>query len=415
MQTITILTDRLPAAIKALDKLVKKANRYDNDPITYTIGKPVLIMEQIQKFSEASGRYEWFETDKVVVSHTDIEIDGSAPIYGNHEFLAHVEIGETGNIIDSSPEASVEIDHEFRTSTGRCDHCHTNRQRKDVYIVLDRKTGQQHQIGRTCLRDYMGIDNPKKVAARFAFWPEIRVLEEEYEGWGPSTWVKSISEVLSYTATIIRLYGWCSKGQAYDDDYLTSTCDRVLFASGQRPLPIRGDDSSGREWDQIQDAHCREDYEIAKSTLAWVRRLEDVKADYLWNLKLICESDFITDPKRMGILVSAVSAYHRDVEKALRLSKDRQAAANSNWVGEIKERLRDIPVTLQMQRVIGSGDWGDQLLVKFIDDKGNLFSWFTGTGTGLEIGQQATLTGTVKCHKEYQGAKETVLSRCKVA
>lgn len=51
----------------------------------------------------------------------------------------------------------------------------------------------------------------------------------------------------------------------------------------------------------------------------------------------------------------------------------------------------------------------------FEDGDHNLLVWKTGTCLSIEVGAYVTLTGTVKEHSEYRNAKQTVLTRCKVA
>ena len=49
-----------------------------------------------------------------------------------------------------------------------------------------------------------------------------------------------------------------------------------------------------------------------------------------------------------------------------------------------------------------------------VDQEGREFAWFS-SGTSLEVGAQITIKGTVKEHRQYEGKKQTVLTRCKVA
>jgi hypothetical protein len=48
------------------------------------------------------------------------------------------------------------------------------------------------------------------------------------------------------------------------------------------------------------------------------------------------------------------------------------------------------------------------------DDKGNQFKWFASKYSGMEVGKTYKIRGTVKAHDEYQGRKQTALTRCKV-
>ena len=51
-------------------------------------------------------------------------------------------------------------------------------------------------------------------------------------------------------------------------------------------------------------------------------------------------------------------------------------------------------------------------MYKFTDNDGNVFIWITPCG--VETDKTMKLTGTVKEHSEFNGVKQTVLTRCKV-
>jgi len=49
-----------------------------------------------------------------------------------------------------------------------------------------------------------------------------------------------------------------------------------------------------------------------------------------------------------------------------------------------------------------------------LDDVGNEYTWFA-TGTHeYKVGQVVKGKGTVKAHNDYQGTKQTILTRCKL-
>ena len=50
----------------------------------------------------------------------------------------------------------------------------------------------------------------------------------------------------------------------------------------------------------------------------------------------------------------------------------------------------------------------------FKDVNGNVFVWKTQNGINLEYGQNVDVRGTVKKHSEYDGEKQTELTRCKI-
>jgi predicted extracellular nuclease len=50
----------------------------------------------------------------------------------------------------------------------------------------------------------------------------------------------------------------------------------------------------------------------------------------------------------------------------------------------------------------------------FKDADGNVFTWKTQNGVGLNVGDSVNVKGTIKAHTEYKEEKQTELTRCKV-
>lgn len=84
--------------------------------------------------------------------------------------------------------------------------------------------------------------------------------------------------------------------------------------------------------------------------------------------------------------------------------------SHSEYVGEIKERLRDMQVTLMNVRSF-EGFYGTSFIYTFSYGE-NILIWMTSSCKNIEIGDKILLTGTVKDHKLYKNIKQTVLSRC---
>lgn len=87
--------------------------------------------------------------------------------------------------------------------------------------------------------------------------------------------------------------------------------------------------------------------------------------------------------------------------------------SHSEYIGEIKERLRDLQVKLISEREIDSY-YGTSILYTFAQDE-NILVWFCSgkpIDKEINIGDEILLTGTVKAHDEYNGIKQTKLNRC---
>jgi hypothetical protein len=391
METVTtILAGRLADAKKAMAKMEKKARRY-NVPFSVTYGEPRLAVRE-----RPNGK-------KYTVNVVDVTLHCTTPKVGEYNFLASVELTSAGNFVDTVP--GVSVDPSFRDTDNHCDHCGTTRNRKHVYIVCDVNDGRQLQVGRTCLRDFLGIDDPHWIIQAFKFW---RMLAQGggCESFGGMSWYEYLDTLLAATNACIRLWGWTSKGQAKYDETLRPTADRIAS--------LYGTDKFSREEAAAINASIGDaDHDLAQEVIEWVRSSTD-QSDYMHNLRLACYDDVLWDWKRIALAISAVSAFHRAKERELKLAQRRELDKDSGHVGYEGERLRGIKARLEMARGMGDNGYGWTTLYKFRDDAGNLYTWFTGSAPHMDVGNDVVLDGTVKRHNEYQGIRETQLTRAKV-
>ena len=100
----------------------------------------------------------------------------------------------------------------------------------------------------------------------------------------------------------------------------------------------------------------------------------------------------------------------KEVAAAARISAT--PASKSEWMGEVKERMRDLAVVLTGARDCSSL-YGISTLYTFDCGENKLF-WFTTSIPKVEmiVGHSYLLTGTVKNHNERDGVKQTQLNRC---
>lgn len=84
--------------------------------------------------------------------------------------------------------------------------------------------------------------------------------------------------------------------------------------------------------------------------------------------------------------------------------------SKSEYIGSIKERIRDLEVEVTGSREI-SGYYGISTVYTFANGD-NVLTWITSSCKDIKVGDHVLLTGTVKEHKLYNGVKQTILSRC---
>lgn len=109
--------------------------------------------------------------------------------------------------------------------------------------------------------------------------------------------------------------------------------------------------------------------------------------------------------------------YITKIEKAEKALKAKEST--SQHVGEVGEKL-DIIVTYT-HTASWENEYGGWLnhasvtnLHSFKDVQGNVYVWKTGLYIEADYGTKVHLRGSVKEHSEYNGIKQTVLTRCKV-
>lgn len=393
VNVIQVLMSRVAEAENALNKLNKKAARYNTTPITWELSEPY----DAKRWTRVCGR------DKtIIVKVCDITLNTiEAPKVGNFQFIASIESTDGGNIIDCVPGES--LPEKYRNADNKlCEHCGIRRYRKNMFIVRD-ENGALKQVGRSCLRDYMGTDTPASVINSFYSLREIRDLEERLGG---GTVEDSALALLAVTATAIRLWGWVPKSAPESAGCPTVYAIEPYFSIG-------GGKEAQKVREKLDNSITDADFEMAEQVMAWIADAElSGTNDYIYNLRVILSTGTV-EFKRRAYVASAVASYQRYVGKLAEFKKEQENKKESNWVGQVGERLKGLSLTVKSSRGMESR-FGVTILYKMEDENGNLFAWFSSGGKELEVNETYTLDATVKNHNEFKGIKETQITRGKV-
>lgn len=395
---ITILAERLAEARKELEKLTRRANRAGGvEPITYSISA---IREEQRVYDEWDG-----STSKRMVPVIDITFEGTAPQVDGYQFLARITHDrEIGNIVQTAPgvEDGV-VDPKWRTADSTCDHCNRKRSRNDTFVLQNTKTGAQINVGRSCLRDFTGIDSPERVLAKFSYSKMVRDLSEEC---GRYSWHVGILKSLECASIVIRMCGWCPNSRS--DEHTDSTAQLVNSA-------MLGQSEEAKRWrKQVIENRKPEDLETASAALEWIRNEMPVNSDYQDNLKKICSADGCSNHRYFGTMISGLPAYYRHIERKLAYTRQIMSDRQSKWQGKENERLRGLSVQYLQSRTLCHTDYGVLKVHKFKDADGNIFTWKTCNSVEAPINAHVKLDGTVKKHDEWNEIQQTLLTRVKI-
>jgi hypothetical protein len=380
LETFAIPTFRRASIEKRIEKLARKATKNGNPDIRVSFGETFIRTVDT----------EYGETD---IEYISVTVTGEAPRIAGWDFLARIELLDEENLVHSVPGSDIQLDQSFRQHNGYCDHCNSARRRNDVFVLSN--GSEQIAVGRTCLREFLGIDDPKAIIARAQFFEELRAArdEEDLGGFG-SLGYFHLREVLELSAANIRLYGYVSKAKQMETGNST-TGEAVM-------LSIRGIPGYDIEPNAV-------DKEWAAKTIKFFRGQEVFGNNYMDNLRIILKQDIIKK-EHVNLAASAVITAQRQLAP----KSPKEEIKESNFVGEVKTRLKGLELMIDKIIYLGSGSFGPSYLHLMKDTSGNVFSWITGNKIEKAEGETVRLDGTIKEHKLYNGTKQTALTRAKV-
>ncbi len=393
-----VLTERMGEFAKRFEALVRRAVKLGCTPPSYTC---VTEYTRIAWLCDSSGAIRQPRRSVGGDRITAIMVQGAPPRFEGWSLLATltpIALPEGSvNLVKSVPGAG-ELPAKYRTSGAVCDHCDAVRGRKETFVV-GREDGTTKQVGRQCIRDFLGGDSPEHVAAMFTFWTSVgEIGDEEGGGWGMGRRVDSYS-LVAYLALVVRevrAQGWLSR-KAASEQGKQSSAD----AAWQRicPSPLSGRRAELADEDEVT---------MATSAVAWACATTE-ESDYMHNVRAVALSGSV-DPSTMGIGASIWTAYERAMNREVEMRQKRASVAASQWQGTIDASIG--PLFLTVTRVLDlDSDFGVTHLHMMQDAAGNAYKWFASS-TRLEDGKLYRVEGKVKKHDEYKGIKNTVLTRC---
>lgn len=320
-----------------------------------------------------------------------VEAEGTARVT-DWEFIATIEHNKPMNIIRNF-RSDIDVPHEYFTADTYCEHCKTRRYRKDTYIIRNTETGEFKQVGKSCLKDFTNGLSAAAVAQYISWFDELIEAEapslDGYKTWDETHWV------LMNAIEAVRMYGYVKPTE---------------FGISTKQIVLEQVHEFGDYHKRIMAGFNPNNSALADAILSWVSSQED-DYGYITNLKAACGRSYC-ERRDYGLICSAVIAYN----KAMKLIEKKATKQNtSEWVGVEKSRIELKNVSLYL--VTGwSTEFGYNYLYKMVDSNGNEFIWKTGKwlSNTNTLPETISLVGTVKNHSEYNGVKQTELTRCKI-
>lgn len=388
--------------VENIEELRKAATKIQKKAIKH--GCKVVFEEVDELFKTETDE----DGNEITRKYIVVEAEGEAKAEG-WAFAGTIEHTGFGNILRSVSDEH-KIPERYRDAEPYCEHCHTKRARKDTYVVFNEETGEFKQLGKSCLKEYTNGLSLNMVAMVLQWLKEV----EEYCSYSGTSYKPyfEVKEVSKYFVETMRKLGWANSS-AEDSSTKNIGLSFYDLDRGCRWLTKEEKERFSNLKNKIEFNADNTEDEYIEAALDWAKGWDGHEYnDYRDNLKVIASMRYC-EYKHLGYLASLFMAYDKAMEREVKRMERNKSRAQSEFVGEVKDK---VACSVKEFKCLTSWEtqWGVTFLYEFITEEGNILIWKTGKWIDDEA-EITVIKGTVKAHNEFRGAKQTELTRCKVA
>ncbi len=408
--------ENYPRLAERLEKLNRRAVKLGCAPAVHFLTGETLLhaWDKADLCARNSATVTWLSDDQTnpgdryvrtgairVLLH--VTVLGEAPKYAGWSFAATLAISEGGVILRKAPGFKKELVG-FREVSPVCEHCKLERNRRDTF-VLAHEDGTLKQVGRNCLRDFLGHQDPALIAAQAEWRMSIDEACSEAEGESGCRVdrLTHLGTFLEHVAEYTLQKGFISRKQAQERAQTGESCDSTAFlaAINMDPPPYWVKHGLVLAVSDEAKALAATAHQYALDTFGALTELNDFQHNLLTVAK--CEA---IESRQQGIAAYLVENYRRSQEQA---AKQAKLGDSKHW-GEVKKRYKAQPISYLGSNSFESA-FGTCFIHRFASADGALLVWKTGTSVDYAQGFTVPATFTVKEHSDYKGRKQTLISR----
>lgn len=393
MKTYFIHEGNLDRFEKQMHQIERKCKKYGNDFRYSVLG---------EDFRKVKGSDEILHLTRFI----EVEVEGSLK-FDNWVFVAVVEHTEKGNIIRQY-DTNQKVPEVYYYSDTTCEHCNTKRRRKDTFLIYNAESDVWKQVGRSCLKEFTSGLDAETVARWISSWDTIIEYESVPSGYSFTKYY-NLRDILLYSAGCISKFGYFKSDSMYSTS--SRTLDYYQADNEGHLVSDRKLEDVRKEMETVKFyAYSSDNQKLVDAAIEWLSSQPD-DDQYIHNLKVACSGEYITG-REFGLVCSLIRAYQRTLEIKDKQKKQEEEDSKSNHIGSVGDK---ITFEVSEFKCLSSEytQFGPQYFYKFLDNRGNVYTWSTGTYISEES-MPFQLTGKVKAHNEFRGCKQTQLTRCKV-
>lgn len=390
-----------PELQKKINRITKKLDKHGKKWIFEILPDTVekIQVVDLTGLSDLPSDQRHPKTYNIIVDVANYNFEMEPLKLGDYEVIAvleHNQIENSNENLVHVIKEGITIPIEYRTIKSYCEHCNSNRSRKKT-ALLQNPTGNIIQVGSTCIHEYTGIDG-LDIIKNYQDLKSILIedIKMDYERAGNMN--SEYVNTFEYLAACIQLV--IEKGYKKEE-------------TKWQAWQIAGTDGQNKKY-----------FLIAETVINYFKdQTFTERQDFLNNIKLTLSQEYC---KASGFVAYAYLAYQKQLEYEAKKQAEAEQKKQSEYIGTIGKRI-ELELTLK-KRIAYSANYNGYnettcYIYLFEDDNGNTYKWNTnkflekiinGSYEVINEGEQTKLKGTIKVHEEYQGQKQTVITRCKI-
>ena len=374
--TYTVIANKLNELERAYNRYAKKANKIGLET-SFTVLKT--YPKKVTVYENDHINHVTVKTGYTIVEVADVEINFPTYKLGNYTTIAVIEHGDNDNNM-VYPCGDVEVPSKYFHGKGICEHCNTKHQRVKTVVLKD-TDGNYKQVGTGCLKEYTGVEDVDFVNAFRAFDSIINDCDIANGYFGTVTDTK-FTETIDYLAKNIHLI----KERGYNKENKYDCCE------------IKADKLTDK------------DYEDAEAVINFFKGFETTDA-FLHDTKVAVTNEYTK--KVNGFVAYAYIAWQKELERIKRKKEKKELVKTTDYFGTVGEKI-NVKVTGKV--ITGyATQFGWINIYEFKDEEGHIFIWKTSVDVETNDGTfEGTIRATIKEHNDYNGIKQTVITRAKV-
>lgn len=316
----------------------------------------------------------------------NVRISGEVSKFKGWKFVGAIEPTDDNMGVIIKPFVGIEIPEQYNNikTAGWCDHCKIKKFREVSYILVN-NDGKYQRIGRSCLKEFLEGNDPKKYLTLALIISNIINDAKQKENIeNKKNDHDSIDVFLAYTVAVVKRHGF-----SFDNEPTTA----------QRVLDARFSDSGIKP--------SEKDYIIASDAIEFVKNKLESKSmlKSFENDMLECLKNNVIDLKDHVKSVVLIIGYY--------LKRKRQENSpviaeipnkESEFVGAPGERIHFKKIKL-MNVQLEETDFGTKYFNVMVDSNNNVIIWVGVTNAeeaGMEFDKEYQFKGRVKSHKIYK-------------